>query len=275
MKSEILSRLGCLFLTVALAWPAQVEAYPFHRRLFRETYKKSVRCELCHGSGGGTERNAYGRDWQKFSETAASFKRVESLDSDGDGISNIEEINRGSNPGNARSTPSRPGRRWKQVQQIPVPVEQLKLVLGKVDSMQAIEPDLTHDSIAYVESKTGRKLGLDLRYPTLYFGVKDSKRVAVAMFAHFNLAKAAFSFLVGIGLNGKVLKIAMFRAGEQVGSVFMPYLWCLQGHGKRTIPEPGDAGCPKIPGQELAQKRIAETVRQVLWTCAALFKKKR
>jgi hypothetical protein len=236
-------------------------------------YKKAVRCEICHGSGGGTERNAYGRDWQSRGESIESFKRIELFDSDGDGISNIKEIIAGSNPGNARSTPERPGRVWKRVQQVPVPVEQLKLVFGRVDSMQAIEPELSDDQRAYVERKSGQKMNVNLRYPTVYFGVRESKRVAVAMFTHFNIGAAAYSFLVGIGMDGKVSKIAMFRAGDEFGSIFMPYLRCLQGHGKSTIPDPGTSGCPTIAGQEPVLKRIAEIVRQTLWTCAALFMK--
>ena len=74
-------------------------------------------------------------------------------------------------------------------------------------------------------------------------------------------------------MDGKVLKIAMFRAGDEFGSIFMPYLRCLQGHGKSTIPDPGASGCPTIDGQVQVQKRIAEIVRQTLWTCTALFMK--
>lgn len=57
-------------------------------------------CSLCHSSG--TNRNPYGSDYQSHSH---NFTTIESLDSDNDGFSNINEINSLTFPGNSTSFP--------------------------------------------------------------------------------------------------------------------------------------------------------------------------
>jgi len=69
-------------------------------------------CSICHKSPPAT--NPYGRDLVKEGATAnnippATFVAVEGLDSDGDGFTNIEEINAGTFPGNRASHPTPPG----------------------------------------------------------------------------------------------------------------------------------------------------------------------
>jgi len=60
-------------------------------------------CVLCHinPAGGGT-RNAYG---EAFRTAGHSFSTIESLDSDGDGYTNIQEISAGTFPGDSTSHP--------------------------------------------------------------------------------------------------------------------------------------------------------------------------
>ncbi len=64
-------------------------------------------CVLCHldPAGGGT-RNAYG---EAFRNSGHSFSAIESLDSDGDGYTNIQEINAGTFPGDSASRPGAAG----------------------------------------------------------------------------------------------------------------------------------------------------------------------
>ena len=69
-------------------------------------------CKVCHTTGSTT--NPYGTDLVKAGATAnnisaATFVAVEGLDSDGDGFTNIEEINAGTFPGNRASHPTAPG----------------------------------------------------------------------------------------------------------------------------------------------------------------------
>jgi predicted CXXCH cytochrome family protein len=61
-------------------------------------------CAICHSaSGGGNPWNAYGWDMRvetkAGSSTAVALANIEGLDSDGDGVSNIDEINAGTQPG--------------------------------------------------------------------------------------------------------------------------------------------------------------------------------
>ena len=61
-------------------------------------------CSVCHidPNGGGT-RNSYGSD---FENNGHNFATIESLDSDGDGFSNIQEINARTFPGDPNDKPS-------------------------------------------------------------------------------------------------------------------------------------------------------------------------
>ena len=69
-------------------------------------------CSICHTSP--PTKNPYGTDLNQAGGTAnnipaATFVAVEGLDSDGDGFTNIKEINAGTFPGNPASHPTPPG----------------------------------------------------------------------------------------------------------------------------------------------------------------------
>lgn len=63
-------------------------------------------CKLCHPGGTPPAVNEYGAD---YLNNGYSYTAIESLDSDGDGYTNIEEINAGTWPGNASSKPGSGG----------------------------------------------------------------------------------------------------------------------------------------------------------------------
>lgn len=80
-------------------------------KVFNDTYKpkadsdlKKAKCAVCHkqtnGKGG---LNAYGEALKGKKVDAASLKAIESKDSDKDGVSNINEIKAGTNPGDPKS----------------------------------------------------------------------------------------------------------------------------------------------------------------------------
>jgi hypothetical protein len=83
-------------------------AYSSYLSSFDSTYGTSGTvldtCGLCHidPAGGGT-RNSYGN---AYSANGHNFKTIEPLDSDGDGFTNITEINARTFPGDATSHPS-------------------------------------------------------------------------------------------------------------------------------------------------------------------------
>ncbi|OPY25605.1 MAG: hypothetical protein A4E23_00015 [Methanomethylovorans sp. PtaU1.Bin073] len=59
-------------------------------------------CKTCHTSSGGGSLNPYGR---AYSSNGRNFASIESLDSDNDGFTNIEEINALTFPGDANDHP--------------------------------------------------------------------------------------------------------------------------------------------------------------------------
>jgi Bacterial Ig domain/K319L-like, PKD domain len=62
-------------------------------------------CILCHNSSSGGSRNPYG---SAYSSNGHSFTNIEGLDSDGDGVSNIDEIGALTFPGNGNDFPNQP-----------------------------------------------------------------------------------------------------------------------------------------------------------------------
>ncbi len=74
---------------------------------FTSTYPSSATasfsCEICHVPAGPPNRNPYGA---AYASAGHSFSAIEGQDSDGDGATNIAEINAGTNPGDPGSTPA-------------------------------------------------------------------------------------------------------------------------------------------------------------------------
>ena len=71
-------------------------------------------CATCHvkkmAKKGDAELNVFGKDMvakavvdPKAEKKTFNFEKIESLDSDGDGVKNIDEIKAGTNPGDAKS----------------------------------------------------------------------------------------------------------------------------------------------------------------------------
>jgi hypothetical protein len=61
------------------------------------------KCSLCHVSESNYRRDPYGRDYE---DARGDFEQIEGIDSDGDGFTNIEEINALTFPGKADSVPT-------------------------------------------------------------------------------------------------------------------------------------------------------------------------
>ena len=261
-----------------LLWGAEARAYPHHRRMAKSVYGKNVPCALCHGRGGSTQRNPYGEAWSEAGGDLDAFERLHKQDSDADGFSNLAEIKADSGPGQARSTPKDPGRYAKLAQRVPVPIRQLELVMGRVDRIDAAEPELDAARVRELRRAFGGKLTKSERYPTLYFGVEDGQRTSVAMFSEFSSGGAAYSLLVGIGLDGKIDKVIMFEAGQDTGALYQPYLACLAGASRDDIPKRGVVSCPaasegKLARRSQALRDISGAVRKAMTLVWTLFSK--
>jgi len=91
-------------LLFMFAWLPQAQAFSSILNDFNSNYgtanTRIDSCNTCHTSGFGF--NAYGNAYRN----ASSFSAIESLDSDGDGFSNISEINALTFPGDSSDFPS-------------------------------------------------------------------------------------------------------------------------------------------------------------------------
>jgi hypothetical protein len=258
--------VAAAFATLLLV--TEVRAYPAHRRMAKQVYAKPAPCEMCHGVGG-TDRNLYGKAWESRGETLSSFAKLDPDDSDGDSYNNRDEILAGSNPGDPRSMPAAPGRYAQLSQRISIPTEQLTLVMNEVERIEAAEPDLTPAQRSKLTNALGGALGFKEEHPTIFFGVNGGRRVAAAMFVQFQTADGPFSVLVGVGGDGNVKKVALFRAGQSDGIEYHPYLACFSGLGRAQVPASGALPCAKasqLGSRTAALEGLTRAVRTVVWT---------
>jgi hypothetical protein len=98
-----------LVATAALAMPTYTTEFTTTYKIAKDSALKKANCGVCH-VGMSTKFNPYGTDLKKVMEevktkkiTADIFKKVEDLDSDKDGVKNIDEIKADTNPGDAKS----------------------------------------------------------------------------------------------------------------------------------------------------------------------------
>ncbi len=63
----------------------------------------TVGCTLCHSQGNFKDLNKYGRAYLDAGRSIEAVKAIDELDSDADGVINADEINAGTNPGDASS----------------------------------------------------------------------------------------------------------------------------------------------------------------------------
>jgi hypothetical protein len=94
---------GALVLGMLFGGGMEASATSTWMSSFNSTYPSSAlrgNCSVCHTSP--PSRNSYG---DAYRSAGHNFSSIESQDSDGDGFTNIEEINAGTFPGNSSSTP--------------------------------------------------------------------------------------------------------------------------------------------------------------------------
>ncbi len=98
-----------VLLLVPAMYVTRVRALPGYLSQFQDQYPSSgtsaAQCRVCHpGPNGGAAWNPYGNDLISAgaagsADITPSLIAVEGLDSDGNGISNIVEIQKGAQPG--------------------------------------------------------------------------------------------------------------------------------------------------------------------------------
>ena len=103
--------IWCIAFVAMLLVVPQVTARPSYLSTFESTYPIAVgskidACNLCHNSpSGGDARNPYGLS---YASSGHSFSAIENIDSDGDGWTNIQEINSLTFPGDSNDHPTTP-----------------------------------------------------------------------------------------------------------------------------------------------------------------------
>lgn len=96
--------LVILILTVTLSLsPKSVNARPEYAKDLPLKLKNY--CVVCHTQASGGPLNTFGQDYSKHGN---SMSAIASLDSDGDGFTNDEELVKGTFPGDADSYPGAP-----------------------------------------------------------------------------------------------------------------------------------------------------------------------
>ena len=104
---------------VLLGWAASASATLQNFKTYKETHPgkepKEYTCKICHehAVGNASDLNAYGKLLQQVQPpsdskklTGDDFKAVESQDTDGDGVADVEELTAGTDPKDPASTPA-------------------------------------------------------------------------------------------------------------------------------------------------------------------------
>lgn len=207
MSPSRLYAIGASCLGLALSQAAY--ALPASARLFHQNYGYKVSCLLCHSSGGGSSPNNYGKAFLRAGGNSAAFKKIESPDSDGDGIPNLAEILAKSNPGDKHSNPTKTGDWLVSASSIFIPKDQLEKLFPDYSNFSAIEGSLSPKQLEFVQSKIGRPPPDDDKVPTFYFAEKDGKRQAVAQLMTEQKDSKGISTGVAVATNGKILRVVV------------------------------------------------------------------
>jgi hypothetical protein len=259
-------------LLAGMIWPSgDAEAYPTFRRLFDAQYNQRGRCAVCHNGDSETLRNQYGKSWEDAGADAAAFKAIEKKDSDRDGVSNLDEIKGGSNPGNATSTPTNPGVGFHSPGSIPIPIEELSHVLGAVDRIEPVEIELGPSKVGDIEALAGKKLIAEERYPIFYFAHQGGTRAKVASFVFPRVRKSKLTLMASWDMEGRISRLAVLKAEHTTPQALRPILNCLLGRQRKNLPAPGRDGCSPAGGLAAEHNAIVAALRTSLETYALFF----
>lgn len=96
-----------ILLSIVIASQVSSAMPPLMEQLYKAVPEaKGVSCTTCHTQAGGTETNAFGRDFLQVAAraqfTQEAWEQLLAMDSDNDGISNYLELMQGTNPGVAQ-----------------------------------------------------------------------------------------------------------------------------------------------------------------------------
>lgn len=160
------------------------QAEPGFARQYKAQFGFMPSCNACHVDGGGSPLNSYGKSFDQAGHNAAAFTLIAAQDSDADGFNNAEEGGAKSNPGNAASTPSKPGN-WLDVENlIPKPIQKAFADVKSYKPLDAIFTDSdieraaamgvslspADETVIYLPVAGGKPVGMAVILPIQYAG---------------------------------------------------------------------------------------------------------
>ena len=173
---EFHARQFSLAAVLALATVSPVNAQPAFALLYKQQFGYLPSCNACHKDGGGSPLNSYGEQFKKAGESLAAFDKIAKLDADGDGVSNADEAQAKSNPGDKASTPTSPGQWLDTASLIPREVQAL---------FPGIRTYLPKDALlTEAEFTRAKALGAELTKSdenTIYIPLRDQKPAGTAI----------------------------------------------------------------------------------------------
>lgn len=166
-------------------------AMPAYARQYKQHYGYTPSCHACHKEGGGTPLNFYGQAYKDQGQNKAALKLIAEFDSDKDGIANGVEASKKSNPGNAKSTPNKPGNWLDLSSLIPKEVQEL---FSKASAWKPLDATLTAKDIERAKGM-GVKLSADDEN-TIYIPVADRRPVGTALIFPVSYQNETFFLLM-------------------------------------------------------------------------------
>jgi len=250
---------GLIFFSAGSA-----HALPSSSRLYQKTYGYRVSCLLCHASGGGSSATSYGKDFLRAGANATSFKKIESKDSDGDGIENLKEVLAKSNAGDKKSTPTEIGNWLDNLGSVFIPKDELEKLFPSYDKFSALEGSISEAQAEYLKNKLS-SLQDDDKVPTFYFAIKDEKKAAVGQLLSAK-DKNGKTLVTGIavGIDGK-LKNVLVLGGDLAKSAQADAAYI------ESLKDKGVADLPAAPKEGGASELIHESVSRSLYLIQTVF----
>ena len=270
MRTTALSTLVAIGILAGLS--ARADALPAYSRLYQGKYGYRAPCELCHTSGGGSAVNDYGRDFLRAGANLPAFGKIESKDSDSDGIKNIAEITAKANPGDPRSTPDKLGDWLANADQAEVPTADLKKIFPSADAFAALEGSLKPEQVTAIGKAIGATLADEDRLPTFYFALKTGKRYAVAEYVSIQSEAGLVTLAVAMDTNGTVSGIKILKNPASKAIEDATFLAQFRGK-KRGDPVQIGKDLTMADKADVLSNQVALAVRKAIATINAVFAK--
>lgn len=264
---------GLALVVIALGVVTDAFALPSSRRLFEAKYGYKVTCALCHEKGGGSSSNDYGKAFLRAGANGPAFAKIEARDSDDDGVSNGQEIQSRSNPGDPRSIPDKAGDWLADAGKVPIPDKPLKALFPGAEAFAAVEGSLNQTQVALVQEKTGEPLTDDDTVPTFYFAIAQGKRYGVAQFVRVEGKKQPMSVAVALDTKGRITAVKVLKSDDDTRFPEEPFLAQFVG---KTTTDSLTVGTDVTPvsGAEALSQTFSTEIRKALWIVQAVFGKR-